>query len=177
MPADETMPPPPTPDSPPPGGYEFGEAENKVFAGLASKARGVGFWSALYGILLLMNFAYGCLPKLPVDPAGRGHLLGPLRVNRIDWTGGVVDIDLGALITGLVFLLLGLWSRGAASGFDAVAKTRGGDVGHLMGALKELSKLYGFLGRLIFLVVLVVTLAMIVVGVGLFASSMKPGGP
>ncbi len=175
MPVDEI--PPLKPASPTPGGYEFGEAENKVFAGLASKARGVGFWSALYGILLLLNFAYGCLPKRPVDPAGRGHLLGPLRVDRIDWTGGVGDVDLGALITGMVFLLLGLWSRRAASGFDAVAKTRGGDLGHLMGALKELSKLYGFLDRLIFVVVLVVTLAMIAVGVALVVSTVKPGGP
>jgi hypothetical protein len=156
------------PTTPPAAGsYEFNEGENKVFNRLARNARSVGFWSALYGGLILLTFVYNCIPQKPVDPidlrAG-GHLANlHLKINRIDWKDGNVHIDFGALITGVVFLLLGIWSRRAASGFQAVAKTRGGDIGHLMVALKSLSKLYGFLALLILIVVLIVTLLMLLV--------------
>jgi hypothetical protein len=123
--------------------YEFSQGENRVFAGLARRARSVGFWFIIYGAILLLSFINGVLPLL--------------RAER-----PVAHIDLGNLVSGLIFLMVGIWSRRSAAGFDAVAKTSGGDIGHLMGALKDLSRLYGLLDRIIFVVVLIMVLVMIV---------------
>ena len=147
MSVDETVPPEITP--PVAGSYEFGEGENRVFEGLARRARSVGFWFMVYGGILVIGFL-----STVVSFAGLGRFGG---------RGGVsINIDLSTLISGLVFLSVGYWSRRSAQGFDAVAKTRGGDVGHLMGALKELSKLYGLLEWVVFAVVVVMVVAMVV---------------
>ena len=161
MATDETTPPAILPA---PGSYEFNESENKVFAGLAARSRGVGFWSMLYGILILMAFVYGCIPKSPLGPMElqNGGLSAAVKIGRVDFKDGVSNIDLGAFVTGMVFLLLGIWSRAAGTGFQAVAKTQGSDIGHLMTALRNLSRLYGFLDRLIFFVVLLISLGMTV---------------
>jgi hypothetical protein len=139
-----------TEETPPPvakpaavASYEFSQGENRVFVGLARRARSVGFWFIVYGAILLLSFVNGVLPLLRPDRP-------------------VAHIDFGNLISGLIFLMVGIWSRRSATGFDAVAKTSGGDIGHLMGALKDLSRLYGLLDKIIFVVVLFMVVMMII---------------
>lgn len=120
MSIDETVPSNSAPAAVPP--YEFNAEENRVFADLAWRARSVGLWFIIFGILVLLSF--------------------------------IQNPNLGHVIVGLVLVMVGGWSRQSASGFDAVAKTQGSDVGHLMEALRNLAKLYSLLDRIIFCVVL-----------------------
>jgi hypothetical protein len=119
--------------------HEFDEFENRVFADLARKARGVGGWFILFGVVTILG-----LVRAP---------------------------SLAGLIAGLVLVMVGVWSRRAALGFDAVARTEGGDLGHLMAALRELAKLYGLLDRII--LIAVVFTGLILIG-GLLASLLSP---
>src|SRR5947209_2048468 len=49
---------------------------------------------------------------------------------------------LGGFFSGLVYIFLGVWTRGAAASFRQIVDTQGADVSHLMAALGELQKMY-----------------------------------
>ena len=55
---------------------------------------------------------------------------------------GIVGLDVGSIIQGIVQFLIGLWTVNAASLFRQIVETRGNDIVNLMGALAELRKLY-----------------------------------
>jgi hypothetical protein len=51
--------------------------------------------------------------------------------------GGISNI-----ITGVVQIIIGVWTNKAASSFKLIVNTQGNDIENLMGALGELRKLY-----------------------------------
>ena len=51
--------------------------------------------------------------------------------------GGMVGVEVGAVLG-----LIGIWSTRAANEFGQVARTTGSDIAHLIGALREIKKLY-----------------------------------
>src|SRR5262249_24235914 len=46
-------------------------------------------------------------------------------------------------ITGLIFLLQGVWTRSAGGSFQKIVDTQGNDVAHLMSAIGSLRAMYG----------------------------------
>jgi len=63
-------------------------------------------------------------------------------------------IALYAGVTGLFFLLLGVWTRSAAGSFRKIVDTRGSDITNLMNALSSLQSMYGLLQLLLVLALL-----------------------
>jgi hypothetical protein len=74
---------------------------------------------------------------------------------------------LGGIISGLISILLGVWTRSAADSFASMATAAGRDVSHLMNALGDLLKLYRLQYYLLViglvLLALVIPLALLVV--------------
>lgn len=102
---------PDAPQSPAPGPrFEFGASENAV---IERTARWVGLWgwiAVAAGILLLV--------------------------------GGLMTLDEGGvaqLVLGAVYILIGLYFRGAGKSLGRVVETTGNDVSHLMDALDRLT--------------------------------------
>jgi hypothetical protein len=127
---------------------EFSQDDNAEFSRLALKMRGVGFWFEVYGIIMLSVFAFKLWPK-----------------------AGNIEIDPMDLITGLVFLLLGHWTRRGGLGFRQVADSKGSDLTYLMKAVRELSRVYGLIDRLIF-----VSVVLAIVGCALVGMWILKGG-
>lgn len=50
---------------------------------------------------------------------------------------------------GLIFLLIGVWTRAASSSFRDIAETAGRDISHLMDAVGSLHKMYQLMYTLI----------------------------
>ncbi len=121
--------------------HEFSQDDNAVFARLALKMRGVGFWFEIYGIVMLVLFFFKLWPKA-----------GNFEIAPMD------------LLSGLVFFLLGHWTRRGGLGFRQVAESQGSDLTFLMKAVRELSRVYGLIDRLIFISVVLAILGFAFVG-------------
>jgi hypothetical protein len=143
--ADNPTPPPAVPPSEPPQ-YEFSEAQNQVIGDLANKMGTVGLVLIVLGVLL---FAGGIL-HLFRQPA-EGSILG-----------------------GVVYILFGVWTRGAANSFQGIVTTQGRDISNLMSALVDLLKMYTVMYILILVVAVMALVWLLVVTV--MALMGKTGG-
>jgi O-antigen ligase len=119
-----------------PGGYEFTPEQNQTISRLTSAM-------SFVGILFLI---LGCLAMF----------------------GGVAELVLvgsggNSIITGIVYAVLGGYTKQAASSFDTIVSTQGNDIPHLMNALDQLRRLYGVL-RVLIIVALVLLALVFVVG-------------
>lgn len=108
------------------GEYEFTQDQNDVFEDLAKKMRFVGLMGILFGVLSLA----GAIAGIAV---GNGSVAGP------------------TLIQAIMLLVVGIWTRTAAEGFQRIVDTQGNDIANLMHALGELRRIYA-LQRTIFIV-------------------------
>jgi len=120
--------------------YEFSPEDNKAIDRLVLKMRRVGLWFELYGAILVFYFLMRFLPR------SRSLAIAPLE-----------------LITGLLFLFLGNWTRRGARAFREIVLTEGRDVDHLMEALRQLSYFYGLIDRAIFVVLILAILVGILI--------------
>jgi hypothetical protein len=84
------------------------------------------------------------LSKLPPD----NHLWG---------------IAISNAVNGLLYLLIGVWTRSAGGSFQRIVTTQGSDISHLMEALSSLNKMYALIYTLI-----VIGLLLLLATVGLF---------
>jgi hypothetical protein len=94
--------------------YEFTTTQERLIADLAGKMRFVSYFLIVVGVLQI-------IPGL----------------SRL-----VIAEGFGLVISGVVQLLIGIWTNRAASSFLQVAQTRGNDIDNLMEALKQLRRLY-----------------------------------
>jgi len=80
--------------------------------------------------------------------------------------GGVLECltacsgHFGGIISGIVSILLGAWTRSAAGSFQQIVDTQGRDVSHLMSALGDLLNLYWL--QYVLLIIALVLLAVVV---------------
>ncbi len=116
----------------PTAGYEFGANENQLIADLGRKMRIVGLILMIIGVIMLIG--------------------GLLTITK----GGYV-----MLFQGAVQLVIGLWTRKAATSFEAIVATQGSDVPNLMLALAELRKLYALQYWVLIISGIVIFLSMI----------------
>src|SRR5262249_61024951 len=66
----------------------------------------------------------------------------------------LTGIAIFAGVTGLIFLLQGVWTRSAGGSFQKIVATKGNDVTHLMGAISSLRSMYGQLHLLLMVALL-----------------------
>lgn len=93
--------------------YEFSSSQNELITQLAEKMRFVAYFTIGLGVLVAIARLFTL----------RG--------------GGISNI-----ITGVVLIIIGVWTNKAASSFKLIVNTQGNDIENLMGALGELRKLY-----------------------------------
>ena len=110
--------------------HEFGEAENRVFAGLASNMRFVSTATVVMGVIFVLVAVWNL------------------------WRHGAPVLIPSVLqsMTGGLWVVVGWWLRGVAESFQRIVDTRGSDVSHLMRAVSELDRTYA-LQRLYFVIV------------------------
>ena len=78
--------------------HEFSASDDAVFARLAVRMRGVGFWAEVFGLLLIGVFVVRLIPR------DGGMTIAPFE-----------------LAAGIVFLLLGHWTRRAGRAFRRIS--------------------------------------------------------
>lgn len=93
--------------------YEFSSSQNELITQLAEKMRFVAYFTIGLGVLVAIAGLFTFL------------------------RGGISNI-----ITGVVQIIIGVWTNKSASSFKLIVNTQGNDIENLMGALGELRKLY-----------------------------------
>lgn len=114
--------------------YEFSSSQNELITQLAEKMRFVAYFTIGLGVLIAI-----------------GGLFTVLR-------GGISNI-----ITGVVQIIIGVWTNKAASSFKLIVNTQGNDIENLMGALGELRKLYTLQYWLLILTLIFAALGLVLV--------------
>jgi len=155
--------------------YEFSVEQNALIGSLARKMGWVGLFFTVVGLLNLLvtgllvlaiyrnQLPADWLSQLPPEARSQMHTLPPS--NQL-W-----GFALNAGISGLVYLLIGIWTQTAAGSFRRIVDTQGRDISHLMHALSALHKMYSLVYAL-----LVVTLLFFLAAVGLALFSQFAGG-
>ncbi|WP_448573732.1 DUF5362 family protein [Trichothermofontia sp.] len=111
--------------------FEFDTSQNELFGDLARKMGFVG----------LLFIALGALTVL-------GGVFGGLK-------------SLSNLFVGVLYILIGLWTKNAADSFRRIVDTQGSDIANLMMALGQLRKLYTLQYWAIIISIIFVVLALI----------------
>jgi hypothetical protein len=135
-------------------GYEFTGAQNEVFSGLQ----------------LLMKITAAA--QLTASLVACVSLWRPIQLLPLE-----VEVVLLAIVA--LPVLVGIWTFRAATHFQRIVDTKGGDIDHLMRALRELRRLY-LLQVGLFALALLLGLVMFVVGSGATSPAaplptMEPG--
>ncbi len=144
--------------------YEFNDEQNSLFRSLSGNMGGVGLVLVVIGILNLV--AAGMLVaaiyrnELPADWVNKLPIEAKDQLATLPPNQQLLPFAINAGLQGLVFFLLGIWTRSAAGSFRKVAGTQGNDVSWLMSALGSLNRAYGLIYTLIVVVVLL-TLALV----------------
>jgi len=146
--------------------YEFTEDQNRQIRGLAGSMRFVGLFSVLFGLFALLITLLAVLfifrdrlpagfrekatdyyqkanAKLPEDLQKQAaeYAIDKIPTNNTFLVG--VAIFCG--VTGVFFLLQGVWTRSSAASFQKIVDTRGNDITNLMNAVGALRTMYGLL--------------------------------
>jgi hypothetical protein len=75
---------------------------------------------------------------------------------------GMLKLRIDMLIQGIIFIIIGVWTRKAAEAFSRVAETTGRDIENIMEAVVNLKKLYRLQGILFLIGVVLVLVAIVV---------------
>jgi hypothetical protein len=163
----------------PPREYEFSQDQNVLFSALSSHMRLVGLFLAVVGVL---NILAGLMivvaiyrAKLPQDyvdsvlqktsEATKTDVKAQL--DKLPPANQLWGLAIGGLVNGLIYLLIGVWTRNAAGSFQRIVDTRRHDISNLMDALASLNKMYTLIYTII-----VVGLLLFLITVGLFLFAM-----
>src|SRR5262249_49404084 len=155
---------------------------------LAGKMRFVGFFSVLFGLFALLITALTVTfifrDRLPAGfrekaasylQKAKDQLPEDLKKQAADYSLDKIPTDNNFLIgvavfsgvTGLIFLLQGVWARSSAAAFRKIVDTKGNDVTHLMQALGSLQSMYSMIYLLLVLAILA---GLVALGVTLYHS-------
>jgi hypothetical protein len=85
------------------------------------------------------------------------------QLSRLPPDNHLWGIACSSAINGLLYLLLGVWTRSAGGSFKQIVRTRGSDISHLMEALSSLNKMYSLIYALI-----VIGVLLFLAAIGLF---------
>jgi len=113
--------------------YEFSGSQNELIRDLSQK---MNFVSSFLKVVGVINAIGGVLAIVQRQPNGAS-----------------------AIINGVVYVLIGVWTSQAASSFLKIVDTQGNDIENLMLALGELRKLYQFQYWVLIICIIFVILA------------------
>lgn len=141
------------------GEYEFDESQNQLFGSLARKMALVGVMLIFFGALQMVNGVSSLMisrnPDRMLEAAAKAGM-SPEQIKLIEqsmaggfWSSPLTVSALAFAIAGLLFLLVGVWTRQAAGGFARIVHTQGQDITRLMDAIGSLHKKYGMIYYLI----------------------------
>ena len=105
--------------------YEFNYSENSIIGNLGSKMSFVGLFMLGIGLFFFVSVIIRWI---------KSH-----------------HLEVALLFLTLLFIVVGIWTHRAGREFRNVADTQGKDIHHLMGALKNLLKLYTLIYLLFFI--------------------------
>jgi len=135
--------------------YEFTSEQNDLIGRLARKMSLVGLVSAVFGVLYLLSavllLAFIFQDKLPADVVSK--IPDDVR-SKVPSTSYLWGVLIQTLLSGMIFLLLGIWTRSSSASFQEIVATTGRDISHLMNALSSLHKMYSLLYTLIIVTLL-----------------------
>jgi hypothetical protein len=149
--------------------YEFSQNENQLIGSLASKMSVVGLFANIVGVinivmaLLVVAAIYQdkipetwktkskeYIEKLPEDVRSEaGKHMEQLPAKNTLW-----GIALNTGVVGLFYLMLGTWTRSAATSFKKIVDTQGQDISFLMKALDSLHSMYSLVYTLLMVVLI-----------------------
>jgi hypothetical protein len=132
-------------------GYEFDGHENSIVSDLSKKMSFVG---AVTVILGLLGVGFGLVSFFL-------SALGP-------------GVGVGYVVQGVLNVLIGMWSRSAATSFQRIVDTQGSDIPNLLQALGELRRIYT-LQRTVYIVAIVLLALAIALVVGTTLMTPKMG--
>lgn len=135
-------------------GYEFTDAQNQQLSQLHVQMRFLAYVLILTGALVVISGGTMSVQLLFSD-------VPPMLAGSALMMGG----------GGVLLVFLGMMLLRAVSSFRAIVETRGSDITHLMDALGELRKFFGFTAALAVLMILAMLSAMAML---LFRSSPAP---
>lgn len=126
--------------------YEFTKEQNDLIDSLASKMSLVGMLSVVIGIVnlfsTLMLLVFVFQDRLPTEMIERIPPEVRSEMPPRDFLWGII---LQGMTMGLIFLMIGIWTRAAAAAFRGIVATSGRDITHLMAALGNLHKKYALM--------------------------------
>jgi hypothetical protein len=141
--------------------YEFNQDQNSLIGDLAGRMRGVGLFLAVVGLLNLLAAALmivaiyrAKLPQAYVDAV----VAKVSEAAKTDVTAQLANLPpdthlwgmaFASAINGLIYVLIGSWTRNAGGSFKSIVDTKGSDIGHLMEGLGSLNKMYQLIATLI----------------------------
>lgn len=153
--------------------YEFTADQNKQVGALASSMSFVGLFSTIFGVIgiLITLVVVGLIfqDKVPAKwkeethkilEKGRAQLPEKEREIAKEYNfdnlpkNNLIGIAVYSGVTGLFFVLLGIWTRTAGASFQKIVATQGSDITNLMNALDSLRAMYGLLYTLLVLALL-----------------------
>jgi hypothetical protein len=156
----------------PPREYEFSPDQNVLFSALSARMRLVGLILAVVGVLnmlaalvIIVAIYRAKLPQDYVDSVLQKASEATktdvkAQLDKLPPDNHLWGLAVGGLVNGLIYLLIGVWTRSAAGSFQQIVDTRGRDISHLMHALGSLNKMYTLIctiiliGLLLFLMTL-----------------------
>lgn len=116
--------------------FEFDDSQNTVIGDLAKKMRFVGTLLLVVGVF---------------------SMLGGLISMFSEGMSALVS-----LLSGVVYFLVGTWTRKASDAFNEIVDTEGSDIQHLMVALGQMLNLYRLQYWAVVIILAVVVLAAVV---------------
>jgi hypothetical protein len=155
-------------------GYEFSSDQNKLIGSLAAKMRFVGLFAVMLGVVNLLmallviaavyrdrvpadfkakatEYLEKARDKLPEDVRKQSdqYSLDKLPANDHLWGAAI-----STAVTGLFYLLMGMWTRSAGGSFQKIVATQGSDIKNLMNGMGSLHQMYSLLSTLLVVVLL-----------------------
>jgi len=122
----------------------------------------VGIMNLLAALLLVVGIYRNKLPAewVSKSPAEMQKQLETLPPNNTLW-----GFAISAGVAGLIYLLIGVWTRSAAASFRLITTTKGNDITNLMNGLGALHSMYS----LIYMLLMIALIAFLVaLGLSLF---------
>jgi hypothetical protein len=149
--------------------YEFTEQQNAEIKDLAGKMGFVGFFLAAFGLLALLICLVTVLfifrDRLPSESrkwvteySEKTKEAMPEDVKKqlaaLSSDNSLIGVAIFTGVTGLIFLLQGVWARSSAASFQKIVDTEGNDITNLMYAVNSLRSMYGQISMLLTLAIL-----------------------
>jgi hypothetical protein len=157
--------------SPSPREYEFTQEQNQVIGALAARMSGVGlfliFVAALNFLVAILIVTAIYRSKLPSDyvqsvltkASETTKADVQAQLDKLPPDNQLWGIAITSGVNGLIYLLIGVWTRTASASFKKIVDTTGHDIHHLMDAVSALHKMYALIYTLIVIALLVLLAA------------------